>query len=150
MGRVGMLLSFTWFCFPQNSSQCAPSTSLPSSSHLQLPWRMKCQLHSSRLLNRFWEWWMVRISYPTTSLLFQTPPLPGSWHFTCQRMAVSERSLKGRLAVSCWDALSVLWMRSATVRRSWGRNCKASSASEPAEAWMLTWVFVPSTFSKTC
>lgn len=63
------------------------------------------------------------------SLLLQTPPLPGSWHFTCQRLAVSERELKRRLAVSCWDALSVLWMKSAAVRRSSGLQCRALSSS---------------------
>lgn len=39
----------------------------PTSFHLVLPWRMKCQFHSSCRLNRFWSWWMVRISYPSFS-----------------------------------------------------------------------------------
>lgn len=38
-----------------------------ASFHLLLPWRMKCLFHSSCRLNRFWGWWMVRISYPSFS-----------------------------------------------------------------------------------
>lgn len=39
----------------------------PTSFHLLFPWRMKCLFHSSCRLNRFWGWWMVRISYPSFS-----------------------------------------------------------------------------------
>lgn len=49
-------------------SPCLSSHSpFPSSFHPVLPWRMKCQSHSSCRLNRFWGWWMVRISYPSFS-----------------------------------------------------------------------------------
>lgn len=120
---------------PRPAFNMPPSAFFPSSFLLQLPWRMQCQLHLSSLLNRFWGWWMVRISYPSASLLFQIPPPPGSWHFTCQWMAVSERGVWKRGWPRPAEVLfQFLWMRSAVVRRSWGLSCKTLSVSKPAEA----------------
>lgn len=49
------------------SRVCTLSFFSSASFHLLLPWRMKCLFHSSCRLNRFWGWWMVRISYPSFS-----------------------------------------------------------------------------------